>query len=247
MLKVRDLGIRFGGFWGVEKVDLDVKPGEIRGVIGPNGSGKSTLFNLIVGQYAPTTGDIFFQDKSIKRLSTEQRARRGITIKFQITNVFEELTSRQNLTLGLVGPKLLRDAHSTLGRETFEDEVAALLDLGGLTEKADMPAAALSHGEKQWLEIGMAFATKPKLLLLDEPTSGMGREETAKTVALIKKLRGDRTILVIEHDMEFVKSVAERITVLYRGNVLTEGTYDEIKSDERVVNAYLGKGREWTY
>jgi urea ABC transporter ATP-binding protein UrtD len=243
MLRVRDLGIRFGGFWGVEKVDLDVEPGEIRGVIGPNGSGKSTLFNLIVGRYSPTRGDIFFEDKSIKRLSAEQRARRGITIKFQITNVFEELTTRQNLTLGLVGPKPLRVAHGNVGGDKFEEEVAGLLDLVGLADKADMPAAALAHGEKQWLEIGMAFATRPRLLLLDEPTSGMGREETARTAALIKKLRGDRTILVIEHDMEFVKSVSERITVLYRGNILTEGTYDEIKSDERVVSAYLGKGR----
>jgi branched-chain amino acid transport system ATP-binding protein len=243
MLSVRDLGIRFGGFWGVERVDLDVEPGEIRGIIGPNGSGKSTLFNLIVGQYAPTTGDILFEGQSVRRLSAEERARRGITIKFQITKVFEGLTSEQNLALGLVGPMSLRDANRTLRGETFRDEMEALLDLVGLTEKADMPASSLSHGEKQWLEIGMAFATKPKLMLLDEPTSGMGREETTKTAALIKKLRGDRTILVIEHDMEFVKSVSERITVLYRGNVLTEGTYDEIKNDERVVNAYLGKER----
>jgi urea transport system ATP-binding protein len=243
MLKVRDLGIRFGGFWGVEKINLDVELGEIRGVIGPNGSGKSTLFNLIVGKYTPTVGEIHFQDKPLKKLSAEQRAREGITIKFQITSIFEGLTARQNLIMGLVGPRPLNAARMGLSSDAFDEEVASLLELTGLSQKADMQASALSHGEKQWLEIGMAFATKPKLLLLDEPTSGMGREETAKTASLIKKMRGDRTILVIEHDMEFVKSVSQRITVLYRGSVLTEGTYDEIKSDERVVNAYLGKGR----
>jgi urea ABC transporter ATP-binding protein UrtD len=245
LLETADLGVRFGGVWALHDFNLKIEEGEIHGFIGPNGSGKSTLFNLIDGRYKPTTGQVTYGGRSLKGLSPDDRARLGITVKFQITSVFAGLTVAENIRLGLLGPRRVLGTLRS-GKRSREDEerAAELLSTIGLWDKRDEVAGTLAHGEKGWLEIGMALATEPQLLLLDEPASGMGREETAKTVDLIKRVRRGRTILVIEHDMEFVRAVAERITVLFRGGFLTEGSYDEVKADERVVDAYLGRGRE---
>ena len=246
LLETADLGIRFGGVWALHDFSLQIDEGEIHGFIGPNGSGKSTLFSLITGRYKPTTGDVRFEGRSLRRLAPDARARMGITVKFQITSTFGGLSVLENMRLGLLGPRrVLGELRAGGARE--KDDLARseeLLTTIGLWEKRDQLAGTLAHGEKGWLEIGMALATEPKLLLLDEPASGMGSDETQKTVELIRRVRTGRTILVIEHDMEFVRAVAEQITVLFRGGLLTQGTYDEVKSDERVVDAYLGRGRE---
>jgi len=242
LLEVDGVGKRFGGFWALQGLDLQIRPGEIRAVIGPNGAGKSTLFNLIIGRYSPTVGDIRYQGKSLIGLSPSERARLGIAIKFQITQVFESLSVLDNVRLSLIGPAAsLRDLFRNNGLGA-EDEALRLLDVVGLREKKHERVGSLVHGHRQWLEIGMALATKPKLLLLDEPTSGMGPDETRKTAELVKGLGRELTIVVIEHDMEFVRSVAETITVLNNGALLAQGTYDTIKNDKRVVDAYLGKG-----
>jgi urea ABC transporter ATP-binding protein UrtD len=245
LLETAELGVRFGGVWALHDFDLQVEEGEIHGFIGPNGSGKSTLFNLITGRYKPTTGDVRFRGRSLKGMSPDKRARCGITMKFQITSVFNGLTVTQNIGLGLLGPRPVIGGlrRGTLSKQDH-DRTEELLDVIGLAQKRDDLAGTLAHGEKGWLEIGMALATEPSLLLLDEPTSGMGRDETSKTAALIRRVREGRTVLVIEHDMDFVRSVAERITVLFRGELLTQGTYDEVKVDERVIDAYLGRGRD---
>jgi len=245
LLEVRDLGVRWGGIWGLHDFDLEIESGEIHGFIGPNGSGKSTLFNLIIGRYKPTTGHVKFDGRDLAGLDPDQRARLGIAVKFQITNVFPGLTVLENLSLGVMGPRpvsrLVLKARDQA--KTNVENAKQILELVGLQDKRHEIAGTLAHGEKGWLEIGMALAANPKLLLLDEPAAGMGKDETMRTVELVQRLAGKRTILVIEHDMEFVRAVAERITVLFKGGLLTEGSYDEIKADERVVEAYLGRGR----
>jgi len=245
LLETRDLGVRWGGIWGLHDFDLDVEEGEIHGFIGPNGSGKSTLFNLIIGRYKPTTGRVVFDGRDLAGLDPDQRARLGMAVKFQITNVFAGLTVMQNLLLGVIGPKPVTSLifRGSKQKRAHYERAEQILETIGLQEKRDDVAGNLAHGEKGWLEIGMALAVEPKLLLLDEPAAGMGKEETARTVELIHRLKGSRTILVIEHDMEFVRAVAERITVLFKGGLLTQGTYDEVKMDERVIDAYLGRGR----
>ena len=240
LLEINNVSKRFGGLPALSDVSITVEQGELRGIIGPNGSGKSTLFNLIVGRYRPTGGDILFKGRSVINMRPDQRARLGITIKFQITNVFDGLKVLDNVLLGLISSGRWDEAGMKEGPEA---RAMTILERICLAEKAGEKAGTLSHGQKQWLEIGMALATRPSLLLLDEPTSGMGAEETRQTAEIINQLKGDLTILIIEHDMDFVRTVSERITVLNRGVFLTEGTYDEVKTDERVIEAYLGRGR----
>jgi urea ABC transporter ATP-binding protein UrtD len=244
LLETSDLGIHFGGVWGLHDFNLTVEEGEVHGFIGPNGSGKSTLFGLINGRHRPSVGSVHFKGRDLKGLSIDERARLGITMKFQITNVFSGLSTMENMRLGLLGPRSIWGSFRSSRARQDEERAEELLNTVGLWERRDMLAGELAHGEKGWLEIGMALATDPQLLMLDEPASGMGREETEKTAELIKRVRVGRTILVIEHDMEFVQEVADRITVLLRGGLLTQGSYDEVKSDERVIDAYLGRGRE---
>ena len=243
-LKIERLTKRFGGLLALNDFSLEVAPGELRGIIGPNGSGKSTLFNLIVGRHRPSSGDIRVDGKSIVKMRPDLRTRLGITIKFQITNVFNGLSVLDNILLGFFCSSRMKDQGRgrTVWKESSERAREILQQIGLETRQSDL-AGSLSHGEKQWLEIGMALATQPSILLLDEPTSGMGQEETRKTAEIVNRLKGKLTILIIEHDMDFVRSVSERITVLDCGVFLTEGTYDEIKVDDRVIKAYLGKGR----
>jgi len=242
LLEVEQVGKRFGGFWALQGLDLRIEPGEIRAIIGPNGAGKSTLFNLIIGRYPPTAGEIRYQGRSLDGLSPSERARLGIAIKFQITQVFEGLSALDNVRLSLIGPRASVGNLFRGNGLSADDEALRILEIVGLEDKKHERVGSLVHGQRQWLEIGMALATKPRLLLLDEPTSGMGPDETRKTAELIKSLGRDLTIVVIEHDMEFVRSVAKTITVLSNGKLLAQGTYDEIKSDRRVIDAYLGKG-----
>ncbi|MEN3350465.1 MAG: urea transport system ATP-binding protein [Bradyrhizobium sp.] len=233
LVDVQGVSKRFGGLTAVSDVDLTVNAGEIHCLIGPNGAGKSTLFKLIVGLYPPTNGSIFFDTADITDERPYARVQRGMSIKMQAPSVFKELPVRQNIQIAL------QARWSGSERSVEEDRLLTLLSLAPDSDKL---AGALSHGQQQWLEIGMALALKPQLLLLDEPTAGMSPEETFKTGELIKSFNAEgMTILVVEHDMAFVRQVAQRVTVLHLGKVFARGDLEAILQDENVAEIYLGK------
>jgi branched-chain amino acid transport system ATP-binding protein len=233
LLETRALSKSFGGLYATNGVSLAIDAGELRCLIGPNGAGKSTLFKLIIGTYQPNAGQIHFDGADITPLRSHLRVNRGLSIKFQVPGIFHELSVEHNLRIALQR----RLAPAELDRET--ERLLAFLDLGA---RRSLAAGSLSHGQQQWLEIGMAIALKPKLLLLDEPTAGMSPEETFKTGELVKRLNADgMTVVVIEHDMTFVRQIASKVTVLHFGQVFVEGTLDEVVNDENVVRIYLGK------
>ena len=226
----------FGGLAAVSDVSLDVEPGDIHCLIGPNGAGKSTLFRLIVGTYPPTAGRITFDGADVTAELPFQRVKRGMSIKMQTPSVFKELPVRQNIHIAL--------QHHVPGAALRAEE-DRLLTLLNLAADATKLAGELSHGQQQWLEIGMALALKPKLLLLDEPTAGMSPEETFQTGELILALnRTGMTMLVVEHDMAFVKQIAKVVTVLHFGKVFARGTIEAVIADPRVTEIYLGKPHE---
>ncbi|MCC8936807.1 ABC transporter ATP-binding protein [Bradyrhizobium sp. Arg68] len=233
IVDVQGVSKRFGGLTAVSDVDLTVNTGEIHCLIGPNGAGKSTLFKLIVGLYPPTKGSIFFDTVDITNERPHARVQRGMSIKMQAPSVFKELPVRQNIQIAL------QERSSGAERSAEEDRLLTLLDLAPDSGKL---AGALSHGQQQWLEIGMALALKPQLLLLDEPTAGMSPEETFKTGELIKSFNSEgMTVLVVEHDMAFVRQVAQRVTVLHLGKIFARGSLETILQDEKVAEIYLGK------
>jgi urea ABC transporter ATP-binding protein UrtD len=244
ILETEGLTKRFGNFTAVDDVDLSVARGERRGLIGPNGAGKTTFQNLITGQYDATEGQIYFDGDDITDLEPFERARAGIIRKFQVTRVYESETLLENLRLALRGRQL-----STWGLlrsrddSDIDDRAVELLEVANLADRRDETAANLSHGESQWLEIVMAVGASPDFLLLDEPTSGMSGRETTATAELIRDIREqeDLTIMVVEHDMEFIREVSDRLTVLHRGEIIAEGTVDEVEADERVQEVYLGR------
>jgi branched-chain amino acid transport system ATP-binding protein len=245
LLVVENATRRFGSLVAVDAVSMSVAPGELRAIIGPNGAGKTTFFNLISGFFPPTSGRILFSGTDVTLLSPERRVGMGMARTFQITEIFPELTVRENLRIAVEvatglrrSPWLRRRANAQI-RERIE----VLLDMGGLTPKADRLVGELPHGDQRTAEIMMALALKPRLLLLDEPTAGMGDQETHDITQLIRRLHKDQqlTIVLIEHDMRVVFHLADRITVLAEGAVLGEGTPNEIARDERVQAAYLGK------
>ena len=226
----------FGGLAAVSDVSLDVMHGDIHCLIGPNGAGKSTLFRLIVGTYPPTAGRIRFDGADVTGELPYQRVKRGMSIKMQTPSVFKELPVRQNVHIAL--------QHHVAGHRlrSEEDRLLALLNLGA---DAGKPAGQLAHGQQQWLEIGMALALKPKLLLLDEPTAGMSPEETFQTGELIQRLNGEgMTMLVVEHDMAFVRQIAKIVTVLHYGRVFARGPVETIIADPGVAEIYLGRTHE---
>ena len=226
----------FGGLAAVSDVSLSVEQGDIHCLIGPNGAGKSTLFRLIVGSYPPTGGRIEFNGVDVTGERPYQRVQRGMSIKMQTPSVFKELPVWQNIHVALQHHAAL----SQLGSE--EQRLLRLLDLD---HDADKPAGELSHGQQQWLEIGMALALKPKLLLLDEPTAGMSPEETYRTGELILRLNADgMTMLIVEHDMAFVRQIAKTVTVLHFGSVFARGSVADIVADARVAEIYLGTTHE---
>ena len=213
-------------------------------IIGPNGAGKTTFFRLISGEMAPTSGRIFFDDREITGLPQHAVARLGVAKSYQITNVFPHLTVHENVRVAVQGPARAFDFWSRADRlaETHA-RATALLEIIRLAAKRHLPAAHLSHGEKRHLEIGIALARDPALLLLDEPTAGMSPEETDETMRLIRELATGRTVVLVEHKMKVVMKISDRITVLHQGQVLAEGTPDEIRANERVQQTYLGAGR----
>jgi branched-chain amino acid transport system ATP-binding protein len=237
-------GVRrsFGALTAVNGVSLMVAPRERRAIIGPNGAGKTTLFNLITGHLAPTAGRILFDGAPIEGLPPYAVARRGISRSFQRTNVFPRLPVSENLRLATAARG--RGNYDLLGsvdrRWVPTERARSVAEAVGLTEQLDVPAGALSYGEQRQLEIGVALATDPKLLLLDEPTAGMSPEETHRMTKLLAELPHALTLLIIEHDMDVVFTLADRITVLHYGEVLAEGTAAEVRADPRVFEVYLG-------
>lgn len=240
---------RFGELRAVDDVNLTVDRGEFRSIIGPNGAGKTTLFNCLTGVLEPSAGSVSFNGKDITSRSPHERVRRGIGRSFQITTVFGGLTVRENVRLAA---QAVRDGGFSPGdwlfRPTsdFEDVNEAteqVLDRVGLAEQGDVRAAALAYGDRRRLELGIVLATDPQLVLLDEPTAGMSREETRATMTLINDVLAERTLLLIEHDIDLVMNVSDRVTVLDRGRILATGTPEEIAADEDVQAAYLGGDR----
>lgn len=241
ILATENLTMDFDGFKAINNLNFRMEPGELRVVIGPNGAGKTTFLDLITGKIKPTTGQVLFKGKNIRRYSEEQISRLGIGRKFQTPRVYLNLTARENLELAANRTK---DVWGTLFKKISKserDRVGVLLETIGLAVKADRSANLLSHGEKQRLEIGMLVAQSPELLLVDEPVAGLTDEETENIGNLLMTLSESHAILVIEHDMEFVRQIARQVTVLHEGTVLCEGTIDEVQNDPRVIEVYLGQ------
>lgn len=240
ILDIDHVTVSFDGFKALNDLTFNMDEGELRVIIGPNGAGKTTFLDVITGKVQPTEGTARFKGRDLRRLKEHEIARLGIGRKFQTPRVYLNLTPRENLELSCNRPK---NVLSTLFKATPTAErrtVGGLLETIGLTAKSDIPAALLSHGEKQWLEIGMLVAQSPDLLLVDEPVAGLTDEETEKTGQLLLALAESHSIVVIEHDMEFVRQIARKVTVLHEGSVLCEGTMDEVQSDPRVIEVYLG-------
>jgi branched-chain amino acid transport system ATP-binding protein len=245
MLQVQNITKRFGSLVAVSNVSMTLEPGELRAVIGPNGAGKTTFFNTISGFLVPSSGRIVFDGEDITAVPPAHRVWRGIARTFQITEVFPELTVRENLRIAVESAAGFRLRFWQSAKESDEvgARVAGLLQVSGLAPKADRRVGELSHGDQRANEIMMALALKPRLLLLDEPTAGMGDQETYDITQLIRKLHRDQklTIVLIEHDMRVVFHLADRIMVLAEGKMLAEGTPQEIAANEAVQAAYLGK------
>ncbi len=240
LLESRGLTMRFGGLTAVDAVDFQVRPGELRAVIGPNGAGKTTFFNMLTGVLPPTDGQILFQGQDITALPAHAVSRLGIARSYQVTNIFADLTVLENVRIAAQSRVTTYNLWANADRLVAVNERAAtILALLGLADKRNLLAGALSHGEQRYLEIGIALATEPAFLLLDEPTAGMSPEETKRTAEFIRSIAGSVTIVLVEHDMEVVMGVSDRITVLNYGRVLAEGTPAEIRENADVRRVYL--------
>jgi urea transport system ATP-binding protein len=242
VLYLEDVTVSFDGFRALNKLSFSVDVGELRCIIGPNGAGKTTMMDVITGKTRPDTGKVFFgQTMDLTRMREAEIAQAGIGRKFQKPTVFEHHSVFENLELAIKTDRGVW--HSLFGKLTGEqgDRIDEILETVQLTEMAGKRAGLLSHGQKQWLEIGMLLAQEPKLLLLDEPVAGMTDHETVRTAELLKTLEGKHSIVVVEHDMDFVGSIARKVTVLHEGSVLAEGSMDEVQRDERVIEVYLGR------
>lgn len=242
ILALESVDKSFDGFKAIRDLNFYMDVGELRTVIGPNGAGKSTMLDLITGRTEPDRGAIVFDGQvDLTRRNEYEINRLGIGRKFQTPSVYRGHTVRENLWLSLHGPRGVWSTLFSRWTSTDADRVDEVLRWVGLTDQAGVLAGILSHGQKQWLELGMLLAQDPKLLLIDEPAAGMTDEETAKTGELLLGLAGRHSILVIEHDMVFVRQIARKVTVLHQGHVLCEGTVDEVQNDERVIQVYLGR------
>jgi branched-chain amino acid transport system ATP-binding protein len=245
LLEVSNVGKRFGSLVALQEISLRVEPGELRAIIGPNGAGKTTLFNLVSGFFRPTSGSVVFDGRDITALPAHERVALGIARTFQITEIFPELTVFENVRISMevaAGYRL----RAWIGADEamrVRNDVAEVLSLTGLSAKSGRRVGELSHGDQRAAEIAMALALRPRLLLLDEPTAGMGEQETYEITQLVRRLHRDSkyTIVLIEHDMRVIFHLADRITVLDQGRLLAEGTPEEIAANEAVQSAYLGK------
>jgi urea transport system ATP-binding protein len=244
LLELRGVTVSFDGFLALNDLNLVLQPGELRAVIGPNGAGKTTFLDVITGKVQPTKGSVWFRGRPLVGITEHRIARLGIGRKFQTPRVYQNLTTRRNLELAVsrnASPFAL--LFGSLEQES-RDRVQHLLEVVGLQPQAGLPAGGLSHGQKQWLEIAMLVAQSPELLLVDEPVAGLTDEETERTAALLKDLSGRHTVLVIEHDMDFIRDLHAPVTVLHEGHVLCEGPMETVQNDPKVIEVYLGREEE---
>ncbi|NUT52461.1 MAG: urea ABC transporter ATP-binding protein UrtD [Saccharothrix sp.] len=241
LLEVRGLRVVFDGFAAVDGLDFTVEEGELRFLIGPNGAGKTTLIDVVTGLTKPAAGSVRFGGAELVGRREHHIVRMGVGRTFQTAAVFEELTVVENLDLAAGFRLPLRSLLRR--RRGVSDEVASALEAADLTALADRPAGVLSHGQRQWLEIGMLLVQRPKLLLLDEPVAGMSRSERERTGELLDRIAVDHTVVVVEHDMEFLRRYARKVTVLHQGRVLREGSVAEVQEDPRVREVYLGRAK----
>ncbi|WP_088228705.1 urea ABC transporter ATP-binding protein UrtD [Desulfosporosinus sp. FKB] len=245
ILQIDNLTVSFNGFRAVNHVKTEVEKGEIRFFIGPNGAGKTTLLDAICGRVKPQSGQVLFSGNlDVTRYSEHEIVNIGIGRKFQVPSVFTHMSVYENMELAVVKDRsLYSSVFHKLNKEQHERIEEILVTIGLYKKRLNTPKA-LSHGEKQWLEIGMLLAQEPKLMLLDEPVAGMGRSETDATGKLLEKIAQNCTIIVVEHDMEFVRDYATKVTVLHEGAILDEGSVSEVQSNQKVIDVYLGRGGE---
>ena len=243
ILEARGLTKEFKGFRAVDRVDLTVETGTVHALVGPNGAGKTTLFNLLSGFLKPTEGRILLDGEDVTHLAPERIARRGVGRSFQITSLFEQLTVLEHVALALQSSTSLGYRfwmpERVLGR--FRSRAMELLEQVDLARVASREVHSLPYGQKRALELALVLALEPKLMLLDEPTAGMGIEDVDRIIALIQRVRAGRTVVLVEHNMGVVASLADRVTILQYGTVLAEGPYDTVRQDPRVITAYLGE------
>jgi urea transport system ATP-binding protein len=249
IVKVDDVTVAFGAFRALNGLTFAMERGELRVVIGPNGAGKTTLLDVITGKVRPRSGRVLLKTNGtppldISRRPEQEIARLGVGRKFQTPNVFKSLTVLENLRLALKYPRGVVATLAAPFRQDGHDRVEEILRTIGLGAKAHRTSGILSHGEKQWLELGMLMAQEPELLLVDEPVAGMSPRESERTGELLLALARTHTLLVIDHDMTFVRQIARKVTVLHEGRILCEGTVGEVQRDPRVIEVYLGQGRE---
>ena len=242
ILYLEDVNVSFDGFKAINNLSLDIAPGELRCIIGPNGAGKTTMMDIITGKTRPDSGTVYFGSTiDLLRHNEPEIASLGIGRKFQKPTVFEQLTVFENLELALKTHKGVSSSLFFKLDSAQSDRLAEILHTIHLVGSVSRMAGNLSHGQKQWLEIGMLLMQDPKLLLLDEPVAGMTDEETARTAELFLTLKGQHSLMVVEHDMSFIKTISEIVTVLCDGAVLAQGTLDQVQADERVIEVYLGR------
>ena len=244
ILFVDDVSVSFDGFKAIKNLSLTLAPGELRCIIGPNGAGKTTMLDVITGKTKPTSGKVYMNGQSIElsARSEYEIARLGVGRKFQRPTVFPMHSVMENLELALAADKgVFKSLFRSLSKPEHR-KIERILETVGLKDEQARSAGLLSHGQKQWLEIGMLLAQDPKVLLVDEPVAGMTHQEVQLTSQLLRSLAGEHTVVVIEHDMEFVRSIARRVTVLHEGSVLAEGSMEQVQGDPRVAEVYLGEG-----
>ncbi len=242
MLYLNGVSVSFDGFKALNNLSLTVAPGEMRAIIGPNGAGKTTMMDVVTGKTRPDDGDVFFNGtQDLTRLDETQIAELGIGRKFQKPTVFDMHTVEDNILLALKSDR--RPRATLFWRENGEDDtrVNSILQIVRLSSLRERVAGSLAHGQKQWLEIGMLLAQEPKLMLVDEPVAGMTDAETRQTAELLKEINRDRTVIVVEHDMTFVRELGVKVTCLHEGTAIAEGTIDQVSENERVIEVYLGR------
>ncbi len=241
ILYMEDVSVTFDGFKAIDSLNLYIETGELRCIIGPNGAGKTTMMDIITGKTRPDTGSAWFGQRiDLLELSEPEIAQAGIGRKFQKPTVFEQHSVLENLELAMAGNKGVWSTFTARLSGEQRDHIDEVLGIIGLGEHVRDRAGKLSHGQKQWLEIGMLLMQQPHLLLVDEPVAGMTHQEMERTAELLTSLAGKHSVVVVEHDMDFVRSIANRVTVLHQGSVLAEGTMDQVQSDPKVIEVYLG-------
>lgn len=242
ILYLESITVSFDGFKAIDNLDLYIEDGELRCIIGPNGAGKTTMMDIITGKTRPDSGSAWFgQQINLLRLDEPEIAAAGIGRKFQKPTVFEEHAVHDNLELAMSGNKSVWATLTARLNSEQQDRIEDTAKLIGLSQCLKLRAGALSHGQKQWLEIGMLLMQNPKLLLIDEPVAGMTTQEMERTAELLTSLAGTHSVVVVEHDMDFVRSIARKVSVLHQGSILAEGTMDEIQNNSKVIEVYLGE------